>query len=132
MIITEIDQKSLDELWELRRRHQEAVRQLDGPLPDRMIAFVASRIGERWEQDAPRLTGTLASATRERVFGGEGRVFIDPSIENPVLGGLPSIYGPVVHDRNPWVERVYRSDTPQIMSDMAQEFWGELDKVYGV
>lgn len=130
MISVEIAQESMQALWRLRRQHQEALRRLDGPLPDRMVAFVAVRIGQRWEEDAPRLTGTLASATREQILQGEGRVFIDPTVENPILGGLPSVYGPAVHERNPWVDRIYHTDTPQILTDMSKVFFDELNEVY--
>lgn len=133
MFSAEIDQKSMAELWELRRRHNQAARELvergDTALT-RMVAFVTTEFGEAWENSAPRLTGTLASATRERVRNEEGRVFIDPTIENPILGGLPSIYGPIVHNRNPWVQTIFRDETPRIVSQAANRFFDELDRIY--
>lgn len=129
-----IIQESLDELWELRDRHRAAVSQLvtnGRTAVSRALAFIVSQYGYFWEKTAPWLTGTLASATRERVFNNEGRVFIDPTIENPVTGGFAAVYGPVVHDtRNPWVTRLYYDQTEQILRDGADLLWDALDEIY--
>lgn len=131
----EIAPESMREIEELRRRHHEAYLRLkssDRLDPrGRMIVFITSAAGEAWEREAPRLTGTLAFATRERYYEGRGRVFIDPTIVNP-LGGRPSIYGPVVHDRygNAWVQRVFEQDVPKAAIRANAKLYEELDGVY--
>lgn len=134
-VTTEIAPESLQELEELRRRHAEAHRILRSseevdPL-GRMVVFVTAELGEAWEREAPRLTGTLASATRERYYQGQGRVFIDPTVVNP-LGGRPAIYGPRVHDEygNLWVQRVYTTDAPRALQRAGVMFFDEIDEVY--
>ena len=133
MIEVSIDQESMREIKELRRRHHNAVKQLattGNTAVTRMLAFASAEIGQKWEERSPYLTGTLSKATREQVFGGVGKVFIDPTIENPILGGYPSIYGPVVHRRKPWVQRVFVNDVPRIVTDASVKFFGEIDREY--
>jgi hypothetical protein len=129
----EIDPKSLKKLEALRRAHHNATRQMvfsGDTAATRMVAFVTTELGQRWEQRAPRLTGTLAAATREQVFAEQGRVDIDPSVINPVFGGSPADYGPTVHSRNPWVDAVFSQDAPQILSTAGERFFGEIDDEY--
>ena len=135
MISVEIADESMRELEALRRRHAAATRALavSGNTPvTRMLATIVADLGEAWEAGAPRLTGTLASATRTTVFEDVGRVFIDPSIENPVFGGRPVIYGPVVHTRKPWVDQVMKNDAPRSISENVASFYAELDQIYRV
>lgn len=134
MINVEIDKRSMDALWDLRRRHREAIRALaeddSRSAVTRMVAFVTAELGEAWEKVAPRLTGTLASATREQYFAGKGQVFIDPTVVNPILGGRPAVYGPVVHDRRPWVTQVYTADAPRVLQRAGELFFDEIREIY--
>ena len=134
MIEVVIGNESIEQLQDLRRRHQAAIKALEttGDTPTvRMLAFISSRIGDVWENTAPILTGTLRSATREEVEGGQARVFINPSVVNPILGGKPSVYGPKVHaDRNPWVERLYHGAAPRIVQQGIEKFTSEFDDIY--
>ncbi len=133
MIAVEIDPKSLQEVEELRRRHQHAQRELTASgdsAVTRMLSFVVSNLGDRWEEDAPHLTGTLALATREDVFNDEGKVFIDPTVQNPVFGGYPAIYGPAVHSRNMWVGRIVAHDAPDILTEAGTQFFAEIEAIY--
>lgn len=134
MIDVEIDRTSMFALWDLRNRLHEANRQLEATGETavvRMLAFITSEYGEKWEEESPFLTGSLASATREQVIFDTGRVFIDPSTVNPILGGKPSEYGPKVHDeRNPWVERVFYSETARIVKEGQEIIWSAMDEVF--
>lgn len=133
MIITEIDQRSLDELERLRWRHHQAARLLrtsGETAVTRMLAFVSTELGGLWEANAPRVTGTLASATREQQLAEAARVFIDPTVENPVSGGFPAEYGPRVHQRKPWVERIYTQDAPRVLQEGGRQLFHEMDGVY--
>lgn len=133
MIFTEIDQRSLRELEELRRRHHAAARALrttGNTAVTRVLAYVTTELGEVWENTAPRLTGTLASATRERIFQDQGKVFIDPTVENPVFGGMPVRYGPAVHGRKPWVDQLWANDMPRIMAEGGERLFREMDGIY--
>lgn len=133
MIAVEIDQRSLDELWQLRLANHRAIRELQttgDTAVTRMLAFVTTRIGEQWGATAPYLTGSLASATREAFYGDEAQVFTDPSVENPITGGFPSVYGQQVHQRKPWIERVYTDYAPLVLQKGAEQFYGEIDEIY--
>lgn len=133
MMWAEIDERSLRELEELRRRHHEAARALrttGNTAITRVLAFVTTELGEVWENRAPVLTGTLASATRERIFADYGKVFIDPTVENPVFGGMPVRYGPAVHGRKPWVDQLWANDMPRIMVEGGKRLFAELDGIY--
>jgi hypothetical protein len=128
-----IDRSSMFALWDLRNRLHEASRQLQTTGQTavvRMLAFVTSEYGEAWEESAPFLTGSLASATREQVIFDTGRVFIDPSTVNPILGGRPSEYGPTVHMRRPWVEQVFYTETQRIVEEGQQLIWEAMDEVF--
>lgn len=133
MYDVEIDPQSLEKLEALRRAHASAARQMiltGDTAVTRMVAFVAVELGQRWELRAPKLTGTLASATRETVFDDQAKISIDPSVVNPVFGGRPADYGPAVHSRNPWVDQVFSQDAPQILSAAGERFFGEIDEEY--
>lgn len=129
----ELAPESIKELEALRRAHAAAVAQMvvgGGTAADRMVAFVTTELGAAWERGAPKLTGTLAAATREQVFDTEGKVFIDPGIVNPVFGGRPGEYGPIVHGRKPWVDQVFSNDAPNILATAGERFFGEIDAEY--
>lgn len=126
--------QSMQQIEELRRMHREAFRAIDattlGSPAEQMIFKIIERAGEVWEGTAPRQTGTLAAATRERLFDGNGRIFIDPSVSNPVSGGLPVVYGPVVHQRRPWVDSLVNVTLPGIMFRASEEFLDEFGEIY--
>ena len=133
MFWSEIEQKSLDELAQLRRRLLEANKQLKitgNTAVTRMLAFVTTETSQVWESTAPKLTGTLRSATRERISQGTGRIFIDPAVENPVFGGFPVKYGPEVHDRKPWVAILFQSDVPGILEKGGTKLFNEMDGIF--
>lgn len=129
----EIAPESLERLEALRRAHANAAKAMiitGDTAATRMVAFVTTQMGAAWELRAPRLTGTLASATREQVFDAEGKVNIDPTVVNPVFGGSPAEYGPIVHGRKPWVDQVFSQDAPQILSTAGTRFFGEIDEEF--
>lgn len=133
MFETEIAKESLERLAALRRAHLAAAQQLitsGDTAVTRMVAFVATELSQAWELRAPRLTGTLASATREQVFDAQGKINIDPTAVNPVFGGRPADYGPVVHSRYPWVDQVVGQDAPRILVQAGEDFFGEIDEEY--
>lgn len=129
-----VDRSAMFALWDLRNRLMQANRELQTTGPTavvRMLAFIAGEYGEAWEEEAPFLTGSLASSTREQVIFDTGRVFIDPATVNPILGGRPSVYGPVVHDtRKPWVEQVFYSETARIVKEGQDMIWEAMDEVF--
>lgn len=130
-----IDRMSMLALWELRNRAVEANRQLQTVGPTavvRMLAFVTGEYGEKWEEEAPFLTGSLASATREQVIFDTGRVYIDPAVRNPILGGYPAEYGPKVHLRKPWVNDVFYSETARIVGEAKGMIWDAMNEAFGV
>ncbi len=133
MVEITVDRSSMFALWDLRNRLHEASRQLQvvGPTAvTRMLAFVTNEYGEAWEENAPFLTGSLASATREEVIFDTGRVFIDPAVRNPILGGYPAEYGPKVHTRKPWVEQVFYSETKRIVEGAQDMIWEAMNEVF--
>ena len=133
MFDVEVDPKSIKKLEALRRAGANATRQMvfsGDTAVTRMVAFVTTETGKAWEARAPRLTGTLATATREQVFNEQGLVDIDPFITNPVFGGLPAEYGPVVHGRRPWVDEVFSQDLQPILATASERFFGEIDAEY--
>lgn len=133
MVEITVDRSSMFALWDLRNRLHEANRQLQvvGPTAvTRMLAFVTNEYGEAWEEDAPFLTGSLASATREKVIFDTGRVSIDPAVRNPILGGYPAEYGPKVHARKPWVKRVFYSETKRIVEGAQDMIWEAMNEVF--
>jgi hypothetical protein len=133
VIDVEIAPESMAEIEELRRRMHNAALQLvhtGNTAVDRMVAYAITNLGERWEADAPRLTGTLAAATRERIIDETGKVFIDPTVTNPVFGGNPVEYGPAVHSRKPWVGRIMVSDAPGILTKAGVEFFAEIAEIF--
>lgn len=133
MVEITVDRSSMFALWDLRNRLHEASRQLQvvGPTAvTRMLAFVTNEYGEAWEENAPFLTGSLASATREEVIFDTGRVFIDPAVRNPILGGYPAEYGPKVHQRKPWVEQVFYSETKRIVEGAQDMIWEAMNEVF--
>jgi len=133
MFWSEIEQRSIAELEALRRKLHDAAKELKttgGTATTRMLAFVTTEIGMVWENTAPVLTGTLRSATRERIFDNAGRVFIDPSVENPVFGGFPVKYGPKVHDRKPWVATLWQTNVPGILGKGGEQLFREMDSIF--
>ena len=75
---------------------------------------------------SPRLTGTLASAHRERMVSNRvGEVYIDPVVRNVILGGRPVHYGPAVHamgyPRN-WMERT-TTEKGKMIVQRASDYW---------
>ncbi len=133
MFDVSIAPESIEKLEALRRAHASAAAQMvsgGDTAVTRMVAFITTELGQAWERSAPKLTGTLAAATREQVFDAEGKVYIDPSVVNPVFGGLPAEYGPIVHGRTPWVGQVFAQDAPQILSTAGERFFGEIDAEY--
>lgn len=135
MFIAELDPKSVEAIQELRRRNQQALKALstDGDTAVvRMLAFVVERYAQAWEDEAPVLTGTLAASTEGQVHrsSGEGQVFINQQRKNPVFGGKPADYGPIVHHRNPWVSQVFMTETPKIIKDSADLIWEAMDEIY--
>lgn len=133
MIDVQIDPRSVQEIEELRRRHQRTAQELitsGDTAVTRMLAFVTTKLGDRWEADAPRLTDALAGATREDIFDDTGKVFIDPTVQNPVFGGYPAVYGPAVHSRNMWVGRIMAQDAPGILVEGGERFFDEIGAIY--
>lgn len=132
----DIDPNSMKALEDLRKRNKEAIKRLGTrgrTAVVKMLAFVSGKFAEAWEREAPRLTGSLALSTRAKVNDGRGeaQVFIDPATTNPILGGKPSVYGAIVHEeRNPWVSRVFITETPKIMKQGADVIWDALDEIY--
>lgn len=133
MIDVAIDPKSVADIEALRRLLRQASRELvtsGDTAVTRMAAYVTTELSERWEANAPRLTGTGAAATREQVLDDTGKVFIDPTVRNPVFGGYPVEYMPVVHSRNPWVGRIMVSDAPGILSKAGELFFAEIAEIF--
>lgn len=131
----EIDPASMRAIEELRRRNQRAIKELEvtgRTAVTRMLAFVTGKFAEAWEKEAPRLTGSLAGATTGEVNQGQatGQVFVNPSVVNPVFGGKPSVYGVAVHERKPWVSRVFTTQTPKIVNEGADLIWEAMDEIY--
>ena len=123
----------LRKLFNLRRVNRKVLKSLkfgnDDPFKAAVIN-VTQELGNRWEQNAPRLTGTLASATRQTYKNNEGRVFIDSGVVNPVFGGKPSLYGGIVHRRNPWVANLVRRDAPGILVKESKRLIKALERQY--
>ena len=60
----------------------------------------------------------------------QGLIDINPAVGNPVFGGSPSDYGPVVHSRRPWVSEVFYQDAPPILATAGERFFGQIDEEY--
>lgn len=133
MVSVEIDQRSMAELWELHQRNVEALRAItigDGDAIDQAVARATLELSEAASGYAPYLTGTLSSAHRGQFLAGEGKVYIDPTVVNPVYGGYAAVYGPALHKRDPWFWTAITQAGPRIMGDVANELFGRLDAIY--
>lgn len=133
MVEITVDRSSMFALWDLRNRLIAANRELQVTGPTavvRMLAFVSGEYGKAWEETAPFLTGSLASATREQVVFDTGRVYIDPAVRNPILGGYPAEYGPEVHKRRPWVNEVFYSETARIVKEAQDLIWEAMNEAF--
>lgn len=133
MVEITVDRSSMFALWDLRNRLIAANRELQVTGPTavvRMLAFVSGEYGKAWEEAAPFLTGSLASATREQVVFDTGRVYIDPAVRNPILGGYPAEYGPEVHKRRPWVNEVFYSETARIVKEAQDLIWEAMNEAF--
>jgi len=69
------------------------------------LAYAAGELSIEASEVAPFLYGVLSSAHRGEVKGKMARVFIDPSVVHPVLGGKPAQYGAELHESGrPWFQ----------------------------
>lgn len=100
-----------------------------GDLVVRMVARATRRTEEVAEKKAPWLTGSLSKSHRGQLFDGAGHVFIDPNTVNPILGGKPSEYGPVVHGREPWIAATATIEGPRIIQQEALWYTVQLARV---
>lgn len=131
--MTTDQEAGLAKLQKLRRANQEAIREIQakpGTAAEKMVTAVTAAFAEKWEATAPRLTGALASSTRGEVTAGVGLVFIDQTAVNPIGGGKPSRYGPVVHRRRPWVTRLVRAGVKALVRPEAEAFVDDLEDIY--
>jgi len=125
-------QDALAKLKRLRAANRKALEEIkskEGTAAGKMVIGITQAFAERWEATAPRLTGTLASSTREQFRNGRGQVFIDQGTTNPVFGGKPAEYGPIVHRRQPWVAQLMR-DARRIVQAEAEVFVESIGDVY--
>lgn len=87
-----------------------------------VVAHGVLRLQSGAQTRSPYLTGTLAFAHTGEVYGiddgAEGRIYIDPSIVNPVFGGRPADYGIEVHQRKPWFDDTMSQDGEAVMVEM--------------
>lgn len=123
----------LSKLWELRAanlRVLEGIRD-GGELVTEVLTQAAISLSAAAGRRAPRLTGTLQSAHRGEYVNPYSRVFIDPSVQNPVLGGYPALYGPIVHDdRRPWFDETIAADAPGILTHAGEMLFGRLGGIW--
>lgn len=126
------EQELMARLWELRLKNQRVLKGISrgGDIISSVVATAVFEFSQEWQHAAPYLTHTLQSATRGEVDGGEGSIHIDPGVTNPVFGGKPSIYGPIVHNRQPWVSTLVASHSQRIMTNAGRELFARLDEVY--
>ena len=107
------------QMKEIARLYKEAADALGYFIGDHMGAFTVpgrmaiavERIREEGRRTSPFYTGTLSLSHRGTVEVEQpsdttevvtARVFIDPDVVNPILGGQPAVYGVEVNDRKPW------------------------------
>ena len=94
----------------------------EGGLAWQVVAHGVLRFQGEAQTRSPYLTGTLAFAHTGEVYdidgGAEGRVYIDPSIVNPVFGGRPAEYGIDVHQRKPWFDNTFSQEGETILNEM--------------
>jgi hypothetical protein len=62
--------------------------------PTRMVAYVATELGDEVGGGRAAPDWHWRGATREEVLDDTGKVFIDPTVTNPVFGGHPADYMP--------------------------------------
>lgn len=122
--------------WEFyvegQRRAQKAVRALfyltseSGELPT-LVTLTAIQAEVKAEEIAPHYTGTLAAAHRlRRTSSVVAEIYIDPSVENLLLGGRPAFYGPIVHRKGypyNWMERTVKEFGPRAVAYAAKRWW---------
>lgn len=86
-----------------------------GAALDRRIRFIAQDVKLAGAGRSPWLTGSLAHAHAFEATGGSARIYIDPGAVNRVRGGYPAVYGPIVHNRQPWLRETADIDVPRIV-----------------
>lgn len=125
------DFSRLGELHQLNRQMLRDITAGAGGTIDKVLAQVTLDISDAAVRRSPYLTGTLASAHRGKMVGaGEGLVFIDPGVTNPVYGGRPAQYGPLVHERKAWFGDTVAQDAPRILVAAAETLINHLEDIY--
>lgn len=123
----------LEELWELRRKNLQVLDGITegGDIVKAALAQAAQSMSTAAGRRAPRLTGTLQSAHRGELMAGYlGRVFISPTVQNPVFGGYPVEYGPIVHERKPWFDQTIISDGQAILGYAGEMIFGRIGDIW--
>lgn len=125
----------LGPLRELQRQNTEALRAITEGT-EGITARAVLRLRDAGSASSPWLTGTLSTAHRGDVYPEQagvtrGVVYIDPAVVNPVFGGYPSVYGPIVHRRKPWLLSVAVLEGPGVLNDAAQELAQLMGAKYG-
>lgn len=126
-------QADLDHLWDLQQRNETLQRHItagEGLAIDRLVSRLALSLSRLTSLHSPRVTGTLSMAHRGEAREGEGRVYLERGLVNPVGGGDPAVYGPLVHQRKPWWEQVIMQSWPGLLHAEMQALTDTFEALY--
>lgn len=107
-------QEALHRLREVEAAHKEVLSEMKdgGEIIPAATAKQVERLLLAAQAISPYLYGVLQGAHRGTVTpepdGATGRLFIDPSVVHPVLGGRPVVYGTEIHNEDrPWMQTAF-------------------------
>jgi hypothetical protein len=103
---------------------------------EKILLTIARQIRKAAQPRSPYLYGVLREAHFESLihdasfWGGRASIVaIDPTVEHPILGGRPNIYGAEIHaglrgEHRPWFVWTLEQDVPSILEDGGNEMKG--------
>lgn len=108
-----------------------------GKIVGETIKAITKDIRIAAQERSPYLFGVLHGAHRDEYignigrFGNFGRVYIDPEVVHPVLGGHPYDYGAKIHNFDrPWFLWTATEDAPDIIEKHGAELVGRFDQIF--
>ena len=107
------------------------------------LAAVGMKLRESGADSSPYFTGTLSASHRSQttitrtIYGSTvtTSIFIDPDVENPILGGYPAEYGVTQNQLTGWWDNIYQEALDETnfgdLWDIMVDVTNYLTAVYG-